>query len=95
MAQIQAEELGITQANAEEIRATTKDPDAKRLLGAEAGLGKALGLDEDWAFRAIRAVGNYGESFDRHLGKSSPIGLDRGLNDLWTRGGLMYAIPMR
>jgi general L-amino acid transport system substrate-binding protein len=95
MAQIQAEELGITQANAEEIRATTKDPDAKRLLGAEAGLGKALGLDEDWAFRAIRAVGNYGESFDRHLGRSSPIGLDRGLNDLWTRGGLMYAIPMR
>jgi len=94
MAAIQAEELGVTQANADEKRAST-DPDIKRLLGTEPGLGKALGLDEDWAYRAIKAVGNYGESFDRNLGKGSPIGLDRGLNDLWTRGGLMYAIPMR
>ena len=94
MASIQAEELGVTQANADEKRAST-DPDIKRLLGTEPGLGKALGLDEDWAYRAIKAVGNYGESFDRNLGKGSPIGLDRGLNDLWTRGGLMYAIPMR
>ena len=94
MAAIQAEELGVTQANADEKRAST-DPDIKRLLGTEPGLGKALGLDEDWAYRAIKAVGNYGESFDRNLGKGSPIGLDRGLNDLWTRGGLMYAMPMR
>jgi general L-amino acid transport system substrate-binding protein len=94
MAMIQAEELGITQANTDEKRAGT-DPDVRRLLGAEPGLGKALGLDEDWAYRAIKAVGNYGESFDRNLGKGSVVGLDRGLNDLWSRGGLMYAIPLR
>ncbi len=91
---IQAEELGVTRANVEEKKTAT-DPDIRRLLGAEPGLGKALGLDEAWAYRAIKAVGNYGESFDRHLGKGSPVGLDRGLNDLWTRGGLMYATPMR
>jgi general L-amino acid transport system substrate-binding protein len=94
MAMIQAEELGVTQANIDASR-ESKDPDMRRLLGSEPGLGKALGLQEDWAYRAIKAVGNYGESFDRNLGKGSPIGLDRGLNDLWTRGGLMYAIPMR
>ena len=94
MAMIQAEELGITQANIDEKRAGT-DPDIRRLLGAEPGLGKALGLDEDWAYRALKAVGNYGESFERNLGKRGPIGLERGLNDLWTRGGLMYAMPMR
>ena len=94
MAMIQAEELGITRANIDEQRGGT-DPDMRRLLGAEAGLGKALGLDEDWAYRALKAVGNYGESFDRNLGKGSPIGLERGLNALWTKGGLMYAIPLR
>ena len=94
MAWIAAEELGVTRANAEERRAAT-DPDTRRLLGVEPGLGKALGLDEEWAFRALRAVGNYGESFDRHLGKGSPIGLERGLNDLWTKGGLMYPLPLR
>ena len=94
MAMIQAEELGITQANIDEKRGGG-DPDMRRLLGAEPGLGKALGLDEDWAYRALKAVGNYGESFDRNLGKGSPIGLERGLNSLWTKGGLMYAIPLR
>ena len=94
MAMIQAEELGITRANIDEQRGGT-DPDMRRLLGAEAGLGKALGLDEDWAYRALKAVGNYGESFDRNLGKGSPIGLERGLNNLWSMGGLMYAIPLR
>jgi general L-amino acid transport system substrate-binding protein len=94
MAWIEAEELGITRANVDAMRAST-DPDIRRLLGVEPGLGKALGLDEDWAFRAIHASGNYGESFDRNLGKGSPIGLDRGLNALWTNGGLMYAIPLR
>ena len=94
MAMIQAEELGVTQATVDEMRGSV-DPDIKRLLGSEPGLGKALGLDEGWAYRAIKAVGNYGESFDRNLGRNSPIGLDRGLNDLWTHGGLMYAIPLR
>jgi general L-amino acid transport system substrate-binding protein len=94
MAMIHAEELGLTQTNLDEKRAGN-DPDIRRLLGVEPGLGKALGLDEAWAYRAIKAVGNYGESFDRNLGKASPIGLERGLNELWTRGGLMYAIPLR
>ena len=94
MAWIAAEELGVTRANAETMKTST-DPDVRRLLGVEPGLGKALGLDEDWAYRAVRAVGNYGESFDRNLGVDSPIGLERGLNALWTRGGLMYALPLR
>mgnify|MGYP000609068889 CR=1 FL=1 len=92
---IEAEELGVTSQNAEQLRASSQNPSIRRLLGTEPGLGKALGLDEAWAYRAIKAVGNYGESFDRHLGKGSQVGLDRGLNDLWTRGGLMYATPMR
>ncbi len=94
MAQIAAEELGITAANVDAMRASA-DPDVRRLLGVEPGLGKALGLEEDWAARAIKASGNYGESFERHLGHGSRIGLDRGLNDLWTKGGLMYALPLR
>lgn len=94
IAMIQAEELGVTQASLDEQR-NSNDPDIRRLLGVEPGLGKALGLDEAWAYRALKASGNYGESFDRNLGKGSPIGLERGLNDLWTRGGLMYALPMR
>ena len=89
-----ARNVTITRANAEAMRAST-DPDIRRLLGTEPGLGKALGLDEDWASRAIRAVGNYGESFDRNLGKDSPIKLERGLNALWSKGGLLYPLPLR
>ncbi len=91
---VAAEEMGVTRANVEGMRASA-DPDLRRLLGVEPGLGKSLGLDDAWAFNAIKAVGNYGESFDRNLGQGSPIGLPRGLNDLWTRGGLMYAEPLR
>jgi general L-amino acid transport system substrate-binding protein len=91
---VAAEELGITQANVSDKRGDA-DPDIRRLLGAEPGLGRALGLDEAWAFNAIRAVGNYGESFERNLGQNSPVKLPRGLNDLWSRGGLMYALPLR
>lgn len=94
MAWVAAEELGVGQANIDE-RKTSADPDIRRLLGVEPGLGKALGLDEAWAERALRAVGHYGESFERNLGKGSPIGLERGLNDQWSRGGLMYALPLR
>jgi general L-amino acid transport system substrate-binding protein len=71
------------------------DPDIRRLLGGMPGNGKALGLGEEWAYRAIKAVGNYGEMFDRDLGASSAIQLDRGSNRLWTQGGLMYAPPLR
>ena len=67
----------------------------KRMLGGTPGMGKALGLDEKWAYNAVKSVGNYGQIFDRNVGKDLPLKLDRGLNDLWTRGGLMYAMPIR
>jgi general L-amino acid transport system substrate-binding protein len=67
----------------------------KRLLGATPGMGKALGLDENWAYNAVKAAGNYGQIFDRNVGARSPLKLDRGLNDLWMRGGLLYAMPIR
>lgn len=92
---IQAEELGVTAANAEEQRRTAQNPDIRRLLGADPVLGQALKLDPAWAYNAIRAVGNYGELYNRTLGPDTPIALPRGANDLWTRGGLMYAWPMR
>ena len=91
---VEAEEQGITQANVEE-RLRDPNPAVQRMLGVTPGFGRALGLDERWLFNAVRAVGNYGESFERHLGRGSAIGLPRGMNDLWTRGGLMYAWPMR
>jgi general L-amino acid transport system substrate-binding protein len=91
---VSAEEFGVTSANAESLR-ESPDPDIRRLLGGMPGNGKALGLGEEWAYRAIKAVGNYGEMFDRDLGASSAIQLDRGSNRLWTQGGLMYAPPLR
>jgi general L-amino acid transport system substrate-binding protein len=91
---IEAEELGVTQANAEEML-KSENPAIRRLLGASGDHGPFMGLDRRWAYNAIRAVGNYGEIFERNLGKGSPIGLPRGPNDLWTRGGLMYAMPIR
>lgn len=92
---IEAEELGITQANADQLKASGKDPQAQRLLGGGEDLGKLLGLDKDWALRAIKAVGNYGELFERNVGAQSPLGLPRGLNNLWNKGGLMYALPVQ
>jgi general L-amino acid transport system substrate-binding protein len=91
---IEAEEQGITQANVDG-RLRDTNPAVQRMLGVTPGFGRALGLDERWLFNAIRAVGNYGESFERHLGRGSAIDLPRGMNDLWTRGGLMYALPLR
>jgi general L-amino acid transport system substrate-binding protein len=93
-AMINAEELGVTAANVSEMAKTT-DPDVKRLLGVTAGNGQALGLDEAWAASVIKAVGNYGEAFDRNVGAHSPIKLPRGLNRPWTIGGLMFAPPLR
>jgi general L-amino acid transport system substrate-binding protein len=93
-AMIEAEEAGITRANVDEMR-RSQDPNIQRILGVTPGFGKALGLDEAWAYNLLKQVGNYGEVFDRTLGQGSPIGLERGLNDLWTRGGLMYALPLR
>jgi general L-amino acid transport system substrate-binding protein len=91
---IQAEESAITQANVEDLK-KSDDPNIKRMLGVTPGMGKALGLDEEWMVRAIKAVGNYGEIFERNVGKNSSLKLERGQNDLWTRGGLMYAMPIR
>ena len=92
---IEAEELGVTSANAEEMRARSGNPAVRRLLGAVPDLGQAVKLGPTWLYDAIRAVGNYGELYDRTIGPNTPIGLPRGINDLWTRGGLMYAWPMR
>jgi general L-amino acid transport system substrate-binding protein len=91
---IEAEERGVTQANLEQML-QSENPDVRRLLGVTAGNGRALGLDERWAYNAIKAVGNYGEMFERNLGRGSQLRLERGPNALWTQGGLMYAIPLR
>jgi len=71
------------------------DPGIKRMLGVTPGMGKALGLDENWAYNAIKAVGNYGEIFDRNLGAGGALKLERGLNALWKNGGMQYAMPIR
>ncbi len=93
-AMIEAEESGVTSKNVDEMR-KSKDANISRLLGTKGKLGPALGLDSDWAYRIIKQVGNYGEVFDRNVGKGSPLGLSRGINDLWTRGGLLYAPPFK
>ncbi len=92
---VNAEELGVTQANADEMRKTATNPDVKRLLGTEGDFGKGLGLDNAWAFNIIKAVGNYGESYERNLGSGSRLKIDRGLNNLWSKGGIQYAPPVR
>ena len=92
---IAAEEFGITKANVADMKAKSTDPEVRRLLGAEPGMGAALGLGDDWAFNAIKAMGNYSEIFERNIGGDSPLKLKRGLNALWTKGGLLYAPPVR
>ena len=93
-ATITAEEKGVTQANVDKMK-SSKDPEILRLLGVEGAQGEELGLSKDWAYNIIKQVGNYGEIFERNIGASTPIGLARGLNDLWTRGGLQYSPPFR
>jgi len=92
---IAAEENGITRDNVRALRESARNPAVRRALGADVELGRALGTDPDWALRAVQSIGNYGEVFDRNLGDRSPLHLERGLNRLWTQGGLMYAMPMR
>jgi len=94
---IQAEEMGITKANVDDML-KSDDPAIKRMLGVTPGMGKGLfGTDdyEKWAYNEIKLVGNYGEIFDRNIGAGSPMKLERGLNNLWTKGGLLYAMPIR
>ena len=92
---IEAEEYGVTQANVDQMVKESKDPVVQRILGTSEDTGKLLGLDKDWAYRAIKAVGNYGEIFERNVGPNSPLKLPRGANNLWSKGGFMYAPPVR
>lgn len=92
---VSAEELGVTSVNIEELAAGTNNPEVNRLLGTEGELGAMLGLDADWAKNAIAAGGNYGELFETNIGENTPIGLARGLNAMWTQGGLIYSAPFR
>lgn len=93
-AMMEAEENGITSKNVDE-HLQSKDANIARLLGTKDNLGETLGLDNQWAYRIIKQVGNYGEVFDRNVGKDSPLKLTRGINDLWTRGGLLYSPPFK
>ena len=89
---LEAEEYAITSANVDKLAKDTNNPNIARILGKTPGMGKAIGLTEDWVVRAVKAVGNYGEMWDRNI---KPLGLPRGLNNLWNKGGLMYAPPIR
>jgi general L-amino acid transport system substrate-binding protein len=93
---VTAEEFGITSANVEEMK-NSENPDIKRFLGMEADskIGADLGLDADWAVKVIKATGNYGEIFERNIGEGSPLKIARGLNALWSKGGLQYSPPIR
>lgn len=93
--QINAEEMGISSSNVAKIKKESTDPGIKRLLGAEGNMGEQLGLSADWAYNIIAKVGNYGEVFERNVGPNTPVGLPRGVNNLWTEGGVLYAPPVR
>jgi general L-amino acid transport system substrate-binding protein len=93
-AMLDAEELDVTSKNIEE-KAKSENPEIKRLLGFEGNFGEGLGLTQDWAFRIIKRVGNYGEVFDRNIGEGSKLKIKRGLNALWSKGGIQYAPPIR
>ena len=92
---IEAEEYGVTKANVDAMQKESKDPVVMRLTGSGEDTGKLLGLDKDWLVRAVKAVGNYGEIFERNVGPKTPLALPRGVNNQWTKGGLMYAMPVR
>jgi general L-amino acid transport system substrate-binding protein len=92
---IAAEYLGVTSKNVDDMRANSKSAEIRRLLGADGGFGAMLGLSNDWMFNAIKQVGNYGESYERTVGKGSPLGLERGQNQLWTRGGILFTSPFQ
>jgi general L-amino acid transport system substrate-binding protein len=91
---IEAEEMGITSKNVDQMTGST-DPAVKRFLGATPGIGAAIGLTDKWSYNIVKTLGNYAEIYDRHLGPSTPIGLPRGVNALWNKGGLMYTPPFR
>jgi general L-amino acid transport system substrate-binding protein len=92
---INAEELGVKAKGVDDMKANEKKPEIRRLLGLEGTFGADMGLDNDWAARAIKAVGNYGEIFERNLGKGSKLGIERGVNAPWNQGGILYVPPVR
>ena len=94
IAMLNAEELGVNKSNVDSMT-KSKNPNIKRLLGSTGQAGKNLGLDAKWAYNIIKNVGNYGESFERNVGKNSPLKIDRGLNNLWNNGGIQYGAPIR
>ncbi len=94
-AMVNAEELGVTSANVDEMKASSTDPNVRRLLGIEGVKGEWMGVPDDWGYSIVKHVGNYGEIFDRNVGKGSALGISRGLNALWSKGGLQYAPPIR
>jgi general L-amino acid transport system substrate-binding protein len=93
-AMVDAEDLGINSKNVDEMMKST-NPEIRRLVGVEGNFGEQLGLTKDWAYKIVKQVGNYGEVFDRNVGEGSPLKISRGLNRLWTKGGIMYAPPIR
>ena len=93
-ATVTAEELGVTSSNVDSMK-NSNNPEILRMLGVEGSQGEELGLSKDWAYQIIKQVGNYGEIFERNIGENTPIGLSRGLNQLWTKGGLQYSPPFR
>jgi general L-amino acid transport system substrate-binding protein len=93
-AQVDAEELGITQKNVDDMAKSDK-PELRRVFGTDGNLGEQLGVTKDWVLRIIKAEGNYGEMFDRNVGAGSKLGIARGLNQLWNKGGIQYAPPIR
>ncbi len=95
IAMLNAEELGVTSANVKDLTKGAKNPDVARLLGVEGSLGKDLNLPNDWVVNIVAQVGNYGESFERNLGTGSDLKIKRGLNALWSQGGLQYGPPVR
>lgn len=92
---IAAEALGVTSANVDEMKANSKNSEVRRLLGAEGGFGAMMGLPDDWMYKAIKQVGNYGESFERTVGMGSTLKMERGQNQLWTKGGLLFTPPFQ
>jgi general L-amino acid transport system substrate-binding protein len=94
-AMIESEEYGVNSGNVDDMKANSDNPTVQRLLGVSGNMGELVGLSQDWAYNVIKQVGNYGEIYNRNVGPDTPLGLERGVNDLWTRGGLMYAMPVR
>ena len=94
-AMVDAEDLGINSKNIDDVKKNTDNPDKKRFLGETGDFGQMLGVSNDWAYNIVKQVGNYGESFDRNVGKDSPLKIKRGLNALWSDGGIQYAPPIR